>query len=661
MVPGLDDGSLALSERLCNIPRFGDRGRRPAFPIHELQTMWSPPSTWGRRRAGLAVTAAALSAVTVLSPTAAGGPKQLRPPSGVALVGVTATSLSLSWSTSRYNERWGHVAGYGLYKNGTRVGTTKETRYTFDGLACGTTFALGVETYTEDGKRSQTVTLTASTAACAGDTSPPSSPSGVSPTAATTTGISLAWNASADNVGVTGYGVYRNGANVGTTTGTSFTFADLACGTTYTLGVDAFDAAGNRSTIATVTASTAACAPAPTPPSMPTGLVQSGATTTSIALRWNPATDDVGVAGYRVYLKGAPVGTTSQTTYTLGSLACGTGYAVAVEAYDADGNRSAQASIVAATSACPATRANPVPPPASGAYWGARIDGDVYARADAPWDGTTWNLFEQHAGKRVSLLHFGHGASPTVRDFDTNRIAFDLVVARRAIPYYDVFTGSDSLADISAGRYDTQLRTFAAQAAAWNRPFLLRFNAEMNGTWSSWGAQTRNNPSVFVAVWRRFHDIAEQAGARNIAWVWCPNTEFTGSTPLEQLYPGDAYVDWTCIDGYNFGTNPLKDDAWMTFEQRFRQTYNHLLQLAPTKPIMIGETASTEYGGAKDGWIRDALAAMPQSFPKIRAFSWFNWNIYQNGGRWDWPIESSAAAQRAFAEGIASSYYVPAP
>ncbi len=163
---------------------------------------------------------------------------------------------------------------------------------------------------------------------------------------------------------------------------------------------------------------------------------------------------------------------------------------------------------------------------------------------------------------------------------------------------------------------------------------------------------------MFVAVWRRFHAIAEQAGAQNIAWVWCPNTEYWDSTPLEQLYPGDAYVDWTCIDGYNFGTNPLKADAWATFEQLFRQTYDHLLQLAPTKPIMIGETASTEYGGAKDGWIRDALSTMPQAFPKIRAFSWFNWNIYENGGFWDWPIESSAAAQRAFAEGIASSYYV---
>jgi chitodextrinase len=631
--------------------------------------MWSRVSTWGRRRVGLTVAAAAFGALIVLTPAAARDEKELRPPSDVAVVAVQATSVSLSWNASENHPGWGRVAGYGLYNNGAPVGTTSDTGYTFAGLVCGTTYELGVDSHTEAGRRSPIVTLWVSTGVCPPvDTSRPSAPGGTRQTAATETSIAIAWNASADNVGVTGYGVYKNGANVGTTTGTSFGFANLSCGTGYTLGVDAFDAAGNRSTIAAVTASTAPCAPPPpppsvdsTPPSMPTGVLQSGATTTSVALRWNPATDNVGVTGYRLYLNAVSVGTTSQTTYTLGSLACGTGYTVGVEAYDAAGNRSSRASVAAATSACPAQiRANPVPPPASGAYWGARMDGDVYARADAPWDATTWNLFEQHAGKRVSLIHFGHGVSVTARGFDPNRSAFDMVTARGAIPYYDVTTANDSLADIAGGRYDSQLRTFAQQAAAWGRPFLLRFNAEMNGAWSSYGSQAKSNPSVFVAVWRRFHDLADQAGATNIAWVWCPNTEYAGSTPLEQLYPGDAYVDWTCIDGYNFGLNPLKPDQWASFEQRFRGTYDHLLRLAASKPILIGETASTEYGGSKAVWIRDALAAMPRVFPQIRAFSWFNWNIDQNGGRWDWPIESSPGAQQAFAEGIASSYYVPA-
>jgi chitodextrinase len=616
--------------------------------------MWSRPSTWGHRRAGLAVVAAAFCAVTVLSPAAAGGAKKLRPPSNVALVGVTATSLSLSWSAPRPNGGWGRIAGYGLYRNGTRVGTTKDTRYTFEGLPCGTTSTLGVDSYNAAGQRSQTVTLTASTAACApGDTSPPSSPLGLSQTAATATGISLAWNASADDVGVAGYGVYRYGANVGTTTGTSFTFANLACGTTYTLGVDAFDAAGNRSTIATVTASTAACRVDSTAPSMPTGLMQSAATTTSIALRWNPATDDVGVAGYRLYLKGAPVATTSQTTHTLESLACGTGYVVAVEAYDAAGNRSPQASLVAATSACQA--------PTTRIYWGAFIDGDpTYVNyyggswGDAPWDANTWSKFESNAGKKVSVVHWGMPA-PWLRQFKDFQGTFELVRNAGDLNAVDISTGSVPLRDIAAGMYDSYLTAWVQQAAAWGHPFFLLPDVEMNGTWAPYSPGVNGNtPSDFVNMWRHLHDLATVAGATNITWVWCPNVDPQNIfTPYEQLYPGHAYVDWTCLDGFNF-------DGKSTFSWLFGSSYQKLLQIAPGKPVMISQTGSVEGGNGKAAWITDALSTqLPTSFPNVKAFLWFNWRIYENGKWWDWPIESSATAQAAFRTAIASPYYAP--
>jgi hypothetical protein len=71
---------------------------------------------------------------------------------------------------------------------------------------------------------------------------------------------------------------------------------------------------------------------------------------------------------------------------------------------------------------------------------------------------------------------------------------------------------------------------------------------------------------------------------------------------------------------------------------------------------MIGETASTEDGGSKAAWITDAITTqVPQWFPRIRAFLWFNWN---DRGR-KWPIETSSAAQEAFASAIASPYYAP--
>lgn len=80
-----------------------------------------------------------------------------------------------------------------------------------------------------------------------GDTQAPSTPTSLHTTSVASSSVSLAWSASTDNVGVTGYTVYRNGAALGTTAGTSFTDNTLAAGTTYTYTVDAFDAAGNHS------------------------------------------------------------------------------------------------------------------------------------------------------------------------------------------------------------------------------------------------------------------------------------------------------------------------------------------------------------------------------------------------------------------------------
>jgi hypothetical protein len=79
----------------------------------------------------------------------------------------------------------------------------------------------------------------------------------------------VSWSASSDNVGVAGYGLYRNGSSTGSTANRSATFSGLACGTSYTLAVDAYDAAGNRSAKASLSAATNACPPPPPPPPPP--------------------------------------------------------------------------------------------------------------------------------------------------------------------------------------------------------------------------------------------------------------------------------------------------------------------------------------------------------------------------------------------------------
>ncbi len=104
------------------------------------------------------------------------------------------------------------------------------------------------------------------------DTSPPTSPSGLVAAAATQTSITLAWSASSDNIGVSGYGVYRGSTALGSTPATSYTFGGLTCGTSYLLAADAYDAAGNRSGKASLTTSTTPCPDtgAPTTPGIST-------------------------------------------------------------------------------------------------------------------------------------------------------------------------------------------------------------------------------------------------------------------------------------------------------------------------------------------------------------------------------------------------------
>ena len=311
------------------------------------------------------------------------------------------------------------------------------------------------------------------------------------------------------------------------------------------------------------------------------------------------------------------------------------------------------------------------PPPApagpkASVYWGAYIDG-------VPASTGTLDGFESNLGKKVSIVHWGESwVKPPSNPFQTDR--FEKVRNRGAIPMLDwgpwnLGSGTNQpdfrLATIAKGTYDTFIRQWASSAKAWGHPFFLRFAWEMNGNWQfPWSVQLNGNqPADYVAAWRHIHDIFVQQGATNATWVWCPNVASTQTTPLNQLYPGDDYVDWTCLDGYNQGGSASN---WQSFGQIFgghdlggfnpHNSYGEMVTLAPSKPMMLGEVASSEQGGSKAAWIRDMLQTVPTpTFSHIKAVVWFNWN----GGdpSLSWPIESSQASMSAFAAAIADPAY----
>jgi beta-mannanase len=297
-------------------------------------------------------------------------------------------------------------------------------------------------------------------------------------------------------------------------------------------------------------------------------------------------------------------------------------------------------------------------------YWGATIDGATYSYlyggtyGNPPWDDNAWNLFESHAGKKVSILSWGN-LNPWTHDFNYYLSMQEKVRARGELSLISMSSGSVPLRDITNGVYDSYFTTWAQQAKAWGHPFFLRWDWEMNGNWEPWSPGVNGNTAAdFVSSWRHLYTLFSQVGASNVTWVWCANID-PGNiyTPYSQVYPGDAYVNWTCLDGYNKGSI-YTPPGWRSFSTLFTSSYNALLQVAPTKPIMIAETSSEEAGGSKSAWITDALGTqLPTYFSKIKALVWYNSRLYQANHWWPYEIESSSSAQTAFKNGIASTYY----
>lgn len=199
-----------------------------------------------------------------------------------------------------------------------------------------------------------------------------------------------------------------------------------------------------------------------------------------------------------------------------------------------------------------------------------------------------------------------------------------------------------------AGTHDAHLRSWASALASYERPVLLRWAREMNGNWYPWGIGNAGTTAAhYRSAWRHVWSIFQAEGANNVRWVWSPNV-LHGAAAFEPCFPGDEYVDWLGLDGYNWG-GWLR---WRSFTQVFEAAYRRITALSP-KPLMIAEMACAEDGRRKARWISDAFEVqIPVHFPRVRAVIWFN----QDKER-DWRVESSPESRRAFAAAVAPPRY----
>ncbi|WP_323961065.1 beta-mannanase [Arthrobacter sp. JZ12] len=204
-----------------------------------------------------------------------------------------------------------------------------------------------------------------------------------------------------------------------------------------------------------------------------------------------------------------------------------------------------------------------------------------------------------------------------------------------------------SLDRITAGDFDDYLRQWGYALRDWGHPVYLRFGHEMNGNWYPWAEGVNGNgPGDYVAAYRHVHNVVSSTGAANIQWVWNPNVPYWGSTDLAQLFPGAEYVDLVALDGYNWGTSQLWS-TWQEPDVLFGKGLSQLRAIAPGKPIMIAETASSEIGGSKAAWNRNLFAYLSAQ-PDVVALVWFH--IHKEA---DWRIDSSESSAIAFREALA--------
>ncbi|HEX9980541.1 MAG TPA: GEVED domain-containing protein [Flavobacterium sp.] len=169
--------------------------------------------------------------------------------------GTTQTSTNLSWTASTDNVG---VTGYDIYQNSVYKTTVSGTAYTVTGLTASTAYSFFVRAKDAAGNASvASNTVNVTTLAPAADTTAPSAPLNLAASGTTSTATNLSWTASTDNVGVTGYDVYQNGAYKATISGTTSGVTGLTPATAYTFYVVAKDAAGNASAASnTVTVTT---------------------------------------------------------------------------------------------------------------------------------------------------------------------------------------------------------------------------------------------------------------------------------------------------------------------------------------------------------------------------------------------------------------------
>ena len=299
-------------------------------------------------------------------------------PGNPTMSAITVTSATATWTAATDNVG---VTGYRYSLNGgsswTTLGNVLTTNVT--GLSPATAYTIQVQARDAAGNWGASGSATFTTA---NDTSAPTAPGSPTMSAITINSATATWTAATDNVGVTGYRYSLNGGSSWTTLGNVLTtsLTGLASGSSYTMLVQARDAAGNWG-VSSSGSFTTIDAVAPSAPGSPTFSSIAG---TSVTASWSAASDNVGVTGYRYSLNGGSSWTAlgNVLSTSLSGLSPATAYTMLVQARDAAGNWGASGSGSFTT----------IDTVAPGAPGGPTFSAITFNSATANWTAATDNV-----------------------------------------------------------------------------------------------------------------------------------------------------------------------------------------------------------------------------------------------------------------------------
>lgn len=255
----------------------------------------------------------------------------------------------------------------------------------------------------------------------------------------------------------------------------------------------------------------------------------------------------------------------------------------------------------------------------------------------------------QHLGQEKEIVNelnaiSAHGWRPMV---STNPYLFSECPAN----------GKTLYRTIADGDCDAYLHKVGKTLQKINKPFFFRFAWEMNVGSMEWSIlYSGSTPQDFIDAWKRFHNILIEEGVKNAIWVFSPQIETPSTTDIASLYPGNNYVDWVALDGYNWGTTKSWS-KWQNFHTLYYDSYIKLKRLAPNKPLMIAEVNTVDIGGNQAHWYQSMLSEeIPNIFLDVDAIVFFNEDKTKIEGV-RWLIDNSSDSLKQFQKSIQNPIY----